>query len=85
MRISVNLNENNEKDKVIIEFLEKKYSSVGFIKETMYTLAIGEDITPGVNIIKPKDLKHKEITKEVVLDEEVEEFEEIEDLDQIEL
>lgn len=44
MRLNVYLDKNEPKDKIIIDFLKKKYSEVGFIKETMYALAIEEAV-----------------------------------------
>lgn len=39
MRLNVYLDENEPKDKILIDFFKRKYSAVGFIKETMYALA----------------------------------------------
>lgn len=41
VRLNVYLDKNEPKDKTIIDFLDKKYSAVGFIKETIYALATG--------------------------------------------
>lgn len=41
MRVNLNLNESNSKDKKIINFLESKYNSSAYIKEVLYQLAIG--------------------------------------------
>lgn len=41
MRVNLSLNENNSKDKKIIDFLESRYNSSAYIKEVMYQLASG--------------------------------------------
>ncbi len=41
MRINLNLNENNSKDKKIIDFLESRYNSSAYIKEVLYQLISG--------------------------------------------
>ncbi|WP_300891586.1 hypothetical protein [uncultured Clostridium sp.] len=41
MRVNLNLNESNSKDKKIINFLESKYNSSAYIKEVLYQLATG--------------------------------------------
>ena len=48
MRVNLSLNENNSKDKKIIDFLESKYNSCAYIKEILYQLANDND---EVNII----------------------------------
>lgn len=41
MRLNIYLDENEPKDKILIDYLDKTYSPVGFIKETIYALATG--------------------------------------------
>ena len=41
MRVNLSLNENNSKDKKIIDFLESRYNSSAYIKEVLYQLACG--------------------------------------------
>lgn len=79
MRLNVYLDENEPKDKIIIDFLTKKYSEVGFIKETMYTLAIGSVVQ---NIVIQSN------TNELLVDKMLEpeqEYEPIKDAGDIEL
>lgn len=40
-RINFYLNPENEKDKVIIEYLNQRYSATDYLKETLYNLANG--------------------------------------------
>lgn len=70
MRVNFTLNENNNKDKVIIDFLEKKYNATYYIKNLLYDVALGNSIPiiPGQATEKPK-----------------EDFEEITGLDNIDL
>ena len=70
IRINLYLNENNERDKLIIDMLNKKYSTSGYMKEILYAAAKGENIIPLVS----KDIEAPE-----------EEYEKIEGLDCIEL
>jgi len=44
LRLNIYLDENEPKDKILIDYLNTKYSAVGFIKETMYSLAIGTTV-----------------------------------------
>ena len=40
MEIRIRLNEEKEKDKIIIEFLERQYSSNEYIKSLLYNMAL---------------------------------------------
>ena len=44
MRVNFTLNENNNKDKVIIDFLENKYNATYYIKNLLYDMALGNSI-----------------------------------------
>lgn len=75
-RINIYLNEDDPKDYIIINFLNKRYSETGFIKETLYSMATGS----GVNIVQdhtPSNL--------IQLQPLSEEYEDIQDSDNIEL
>lgn len=43
-RINFYLNPENEKDKVIIEYLNQRYSATDYLKETLYNLSNGIEI-----------------------------------------
>lgn len=70
MRVNFTLNENNNKDKAIIDFLERKYNATYYIKNLLYDVALGNSIPiiPIQTTEKPK-----------------EEYEEIEGLSDIDL
>lgn len=53
MRINLSLNENNSKDKKIIDFLESRYNASAYIKEVLYQLASGgfHGVGATVNVI----------------------------------
>lgn len=70
MRVNFTLNEDNNKDKVIIDFLESKYNTTYYIKNLLYDMALGHSIPiiPIQTTEKPK-----------------EDFEEIAGLDDIDL
>lgn len=73
-RINFYLNPENPKDKVIIEYLNHRYSPTDYIKETIYGIASNIQIPYTSSI---PELKYNEIVKE--------EYEKIEELDDIEL
>lgn len=75
-RVNLYLNPKVERDKVIIDYLEGRYSAPEYIKETLFTIATGQNITPVIT---------KHINKEIAIDNEKEEFEEIKRIDDIEL
>lgn len=56
MRLNVYLDENEPKDKILINFFKEKYSPVGFIKETMYALATGRTVEK-IPIIQSNNIK----------------------------
>lgn len=74
-RINFYLNPLNSKDKVLIEYLNQRYSATDYIKEVLYGLAYG--FVPAQNVIN-NDYKP-------VLSEQNEIYEKIEELDDIEL
>ena len=79
MRVNLSLNENNSKDKKIIDFLESKYNSCAYIKEILYQLANDND---EVNILLSN--KNFETTKQFK-EEPEESFDEIIGVEGIEL
>lgn len=81
MRLNIYLDENEEKDKILIDFLNKKYSPVGFIKETIYALATGEVVQSGLSIqaISSEPLEYEPVK------EDPEEFEPIKNINEIEM
>ena len=81
MRVNLSLNENNFKDKEIIDFLESKYNSCAYIKEILYQLANDND---EVNILLSNRNKNFETTKQFK-EEPEESFDEIIGVEGIEL
>ena len=81
MRVNLSLNENNSKDKKIIDFLESKYNSCAYIKEILYQLANDND---EVNILLSNKNKNFETTKQFK-EEPEESFDEIIGVEGIEL
>lgn len=79
MRINLYFNEEEPKDQVIIEFLEKRYSPKGFIKEMLYGMATGESL----NIMQNSTTKNEQPVVEQK--ETPDDYEEIKDSDGIEL
>ena len=73
-RINFYLNPENPKDKVIIEYLNQRYSPADYIKETLYGMVYGIEMSQ-VNLSSNR----AEIVKKK------EEYEKIEELDDIEL
>ena len=71
MRVNFTLNKENNKDKVIIDFLENKYNTTYYIKNLLYDMALGNSIP-----IIP-------IKQGIVYQEQ--EYEEIENLNEIDL
>lgn len=45
MRVNFTLNKENNKDKVIIDFLESKYNTTYYIKNLLYDMALGNSIS----------------------------------------
>ena len=81
MRVNLSLNENNFKDKKIIDFLESNYNSCAYIKEILYQLANDND---EVNILLSNRNKNFETTKQFK-EEPEESFDEIIGVEGIEL
>lgn len=82
MRVNFYLSENNPKERKIIKFLNAKFHSTNWIKETLYQLAQG--FTYNENI-KPKEIiEIRKETYESVNVEPKEEYEEIIGLENIE-
>lgn len=79
MRLNVYLDENEPKDKILIDFFNKKYSPVGFIKETMYALANGIDFQNNISI------KSESIEPVFDIEKNIEEYDEIRDIENIEI
>lgn len=78
-RVNLYLNPKIEKDKVIIDYLEGRYSAPEYIKETIFTIAQGQSITPIMS-------QPQHINTELALDDEkAEEFDEIIGIDNIDL
>lgn len=55
MRVNFTLNEDNNKDKVIIDFLESKYNTTYYIKNLLYDMALGNSIPITQATEKPKE------------------------------
>ena len=73
-RVNFYLNPDNIKDNMIIQYLNQKYSATDYIKEILYSLANGTEITSIVSNIEFKESINRK-----------EEYEEIEELDDIEI
>lgn len=73
-RINFYLNPENSNDNIIIKYLNHRYSATDYIKETLYNLANGIDISR----IRMNSINENIIDKK-------EEYEEIEELDDIEI
>lgn len=46
MRINFTLNPNTKNDKIIIDFLERRYNATGYIKDLLYQVATNQPIIP---------------------------------------
>lgn len=55
MRVNFTLNEDNNKDKVIIDFLESKYNTTYYIKNLLYDMALGNSTPITQTNEKPKE------------------------------
>lgn len=73
MRVNFTLNENNSKDKAIIDFLERKYNATYYIKNLLYDVALGNSIP-----IIPTQIT---VNQEQELKQEYEEIENLNDID----
>lgn len=79
MRINLTLNDNNERDKTIIDFLNTRYSACSYIKELLYQVAKGNNIS---------FFSNSEPIQQITVNQEQEpkqEYEEIENLNDIDL
>lgn len=66
MRIYITLNEANEKDKKILEFLDTTYSSKDYIKQMLWERANNQSVPLGVQYVPQEEVEIKEdISKEV--------------------
>lgn len=72
-RVNFYLNPDNMKDKVIIEFLNQRYSPNDYIKETLYNLAYGIEVPQVKNVFKVED--------KISIQEEYEKIEELNDIE----
>ncbi|MBS6600639.1 MAG: hypothetical protein KH333_06435 [Clostridium sp.] len=76
MRVNLTLNDTNKRDKTIIDFLNSRYSASGYIKELLYQVAKGNNISFISNL---------ESTNKIAKKPKKEDFEEIEGLNDIDL
>lgn len=76
MRVNLTLNDTNKRDKTIIDFLNSMYSASGYIKELLYQVAKGNNISFISNL---------ESTNKIAKKPKKEDFEEIEGLNDIDL
>ena len=76
MRVNLTLNDTNKRDKTIIDFLNSRYSASGYIKELLYQVAKGNNISFISNL---------ESTNKIAKKPTKEDFEEIEGLNDIDL
>lgn len=53
MRINFTLNPNTKNDKIIIDFLEKKYNATGYIKDLLYQVATNQPVIPTMIVNDP--------------------------------
>ena len=84
-RINLSFNMDNEKDKRIIEVLDRHYSRSNMVKEILYAYAQGIVLTSNVSNVNimPNEVNTEEIVAKEII-EETEVFEEIVGLDDIE-
>lgn len=78
-RFNMYLNPKIEKDRVIIEYLEQRYSAQDYIKELLFSIATGQNMTN----INNSNYNIKEMTVDEV--KSIDKFEEIKGIDDIEL
>ena len=76
MRVNLTLNDTNKRDKTIIDFQNSRYSASGYIKELLYQVAKGNNISFISNL---------ESTNKIAKKPKKEDFEEIEGLNDIDL
>ena len=76
MRVNLTLNDTNKRDKTIIDFLNSRYSASGYIKELLYQVAKGNNISFISNL---------ESTNKIAKKPKKEDFEEMEGLNDIDL
>jgi hypothetical protein len=79
MRLNIYLDENEPKDEILIKFLNKKYSPVGFTKEMLYALATGEAVQSGPSI--QANTSEPSLDQEVAADQEFEPVKGVEDIE----
>ena len=84
MRVNLSFNEKNEKENKIIEFLETKLNATAYIKEMLYQLSIGNDITNYINNLNERGHNNNSISS-VQHKVKEEEFEEILNLESVPL
>lgn len=60
MRIYITLNEGNEKDKKILDFLDTTYSSKDYIKQMLWERANNQNATLGVQYVPTEEVEIKE-------------------------
>lgn len=72
MRINLTLNDNNERDKTIIDFLNTRYSACSYIKELLYQVAKGNNIS---------FFSNSEPIQQITVNQEYEEIENLNDID----
>lgn len=72
-RVNLYLNPDNIKDMIIVQYLNQRYSAAEFIKETLYSMAMG-------NMVNSQPIR--EVPKAV---EQEEYFEPIDNVDDIEI
>lgn len=46
MRVNFTLNPSTPNDKIIIEFLERRYNATGYIKDLLYQVATNQPVMP---------------------------------------
>lgn len=46
MRVNFTLNPSTKNDKIIIDFLERRYNATGYIKDLLYQVATNQPIIP---------------------------------------
>ena len=77
MRVNLSFNEKNEKENQIVRFLETKLNATAYIKEMLYQLSTGNEISYNINNLKEKGNNYNSIDTIPSNNIEKEEYEQI--------
>ncbi|MCF0163173.1 MAG: hypothetical protein HUJ88_11440 [Fusobacterium necrophorum] len=86
MRVNLSFNEKNEKENRIIEFLETKLNATAYIKEMLYQMSFGNEISNNINNLSERGNNYNCINPIPPEDTEIkEEYEEILNIESVPL